>query len=162
MIPISLFLLSFSWIVNEDIPKDLKNTATRYYINKDDFVGTTDEPKPEYDLMEVVMIRRGEAEDIAEPLFKYLESVYNADIEEIDKYTPVSSNPELKKEVESMPGMSQVIYNQGVSEGINQGITQGEEKKQTDNIKQLAEYFIKESPEITMEQATEMAKNILK
>ena len=72
------------------------------------------------------MIRRGENGGITEPLFKYLRSVYDADIEEIDKYTPASDNPELKEEVLKMPGMSQVIYDQGVEEGISQGIEQGQ------------------------------------
>lgn len=113
------------WIVNEDIPEKLQNTATRYYLSREDFIGTAVEPEADYDLMEVIMIRRGDAKDITEPLFKYLESVYKADIKEIEAYTPVSGNPELKKEVESMPGMSQVIYNNGLAEGVLQGISQG-------------------------------------
>ena len=114
------------WVVNEDVPKDKQNTATRYYITKEDYIGSVDEPEEDYDLIEVVMIRRGENGGITEPLFKYLRSVYEADIEEIDKYTPVSDNPELKEEVLKMPGMSQVIYDQGVEEGISQGIEQGQ------------------------------------
>ena len=47
------------WIVNEQVPKEIQNTATRYYIEKDDFIGATDEPRADYDLMEVVIIRRG-------------------------------------------------------------------------------------------------------
>ena len=86
------------WIVNEDVPKDIQNTATRYYLKKEDYIGTTNESQADYDLIEVVIIRRGEQTDITEPLFGYLKSVYDADIEEIDKYTPASANPELKEE----------------------------------------------------------------
>lgn len=86
------------WIVNEEVPKDIQNTATRYYLNKEDYIGVTDEPKADYDLMEIVIIRRGERTDITEPLFGYLKSVYDADIDEIDKYTPASANPKLKEE----------------------------------------------------------------
>lgn len=83
--------------------------------------------------------------------------MYEADIEEIDNYTPVSANKELK-EVLKMPGMSQVIYDQGVREGITQGITQ----ERADNVKQLAEYFMAQDPELTEEKAVEIAKGILK
>ena len=128
------------------------------------------------------MIRRGEYPDITEPLFEYLKSVYDADIATIDKYTPVSANPELREEVSTMPGMSQVIFNQGfsqgmsegmtqgisqgiaqgISQGIAQGISQGAEEKHKNDIKQLADYFMKENTEMTLEQATEMAEKILK
>lgn len=104
------------------------------------------------------MIRRGDNKEIAEPIFKYLRSVYEADIEEIDNYTPVSANKELKEEVLKIPGMSQDIYDQGVSEGITQGITQ----ERADNVKQFAEYFMAQDPELTEEKAVEMAKGILK
>ena len=50
---------------------------------------------------------------------------------------------------------------QGIAQGISQGIVQGAEEKQSDNVKKLAEYFMKENPETTIEQATEMAENIL-
>ena len=89
-------------------------------------MGETDEPKADYDLMEVVIIRRGELQKITEPLFAYLESVYSANIEEIDKFTPASTNPEIRKEVESMPGMSQVIFKNGIAQGITQGREQGQ------------------------------------
>ncbi|MBQ7564939.1 MAG: hypothetical protein IJT16_13250, partial [Lachnospiraceae bacterium] len=162
------------WIITEEIPKELQNTATRYYLNKEDYIGITDEPKEDYDLMEIIMIRRGEYPDITEPLFEYLKSVYDADIATIDKYTPVSANPELREEVSTMPGMSQVIFNQGfsqgmsegmtqgISQGIAQGISQGAEEKHKNDIKQLADYFMKENTEMTLEQATEMAEKILK
>ncbi len=106
--------------MNEGVPEEIQNTATRYYIAKEDFIGDAGEPHEDYDLMEVVIIRRGENKEITEPLFRYLRSIYEADIEEIDKYTPVSANPELKEEVLKMPGMSQVIFDRGVSQGISQ------------------------------------------
>ena len=113
------------WIVNDEIPEDLQGTASRYYFTKEDFIGETDEPKSEYDLMEVVMIRRGDHQDLTKPVFAYLKSVYDANIEEIDKYTPASANAKLKKEVSEMPGMSQVIYEEGIKKGIKEGIKEG-------------------------------------
>lgn len=107
------------WIINDedDLTKRLQGTASRYYIEKEDFIGNVDEPVSDYDLMEVVLIRRSRHKNLTEPIFDYLKSVYEANIDEIDKYTPASANPDLKKEVEDMPGMSQVIYNEGKADG---------------------------------------------
>jgi len=122
------------WVVSEDIPAYLRNTASRYHITKEDFIGTTDEPKADYDLIEVVIIRRGDDKKITEPLFHYLESVYQADLQEIDKYTPASANPELKKEVEDMPGMSQVIYDRGWNAGTIEGEVKGRMEGQNELV----------------------------
>ena len=109
------------WIVNEGVPKEIRNTATRYYIQKSDFIGSVDEPRMDYDLMEVVIIRRGEADDITDPLFQYLKGVYDADIEVIDQYTPASDNPTIKEEV----AIYNKGYDQGMSAGYNQGVSAG-------------------------------------
>ncbi|MBQ7564070.1 MAG: hypothetical protein IJT16_08775 [Lachnospiraceae bacterium] len=85
-----------------------------------------------------------------------------ANLNESKVHTPASSNPELREEVSTMPGMSQVIFNQGFSQGISEGLAQGTEEKHKDDIKQLVDYFMKENPNMTLEQATEMAKGILK
>ena len=58
------------WIINDDsISLDLQNTATRYYFTKEDFIGVTDEPREDYDLLEVIMIRRGERKEITDTIF---------------------------------------------------------------------------------------------
>ena len=50
---------------------------------KDDHIGTADKPREDYDLIKVTMIRRGNNKKITEPKFKYLKSMYEADIDEI-------------------------------------------------------------------------------
>ena len=47
------------WICNEDIPEELRDTATSYSIRKDDIIGETAEPEEDFDLLNVIMIRRG-------------------------------------------------------------------------------------------------------
>ena len=113
------------WLVSEGIPKELQNTVTRYYIEKEDYYRDTDEPAADYDLMEVVIIRQGEKSDITRPIFDYLDGIYRADIETIDKYTPASDNPEIKREVADMPGMSQTIYKNGYDSGYGSGYDSG-------------------------------------
>ncbi|MBQ7565297.1 MAG: hypothetical protein IJT16_15080 [Lachnospiraceae bacterium] len=79
-------------------------------------------------------------------------------LSESKEHTPANANPELNEEVSTMPGMSQVIFSRGFSEGVSQGT----EEKHKDDIKQLADYFMKENSDMTPEQAAEMAKGILK
>lgn len=65
---------------------------------------------------------------------------------------------EVDEEVSDMCSYATAIENKG----IQQGIQQGEEQKQEDNIKQLAEYFMSQDDKLTKEEATQMAKGILK
>ena len=48
------------------------------------------------------------------------------------------------------------------NKGMQQGIQQGEERKQEDNIKKLAEYFMSQDEKLNKEEALNMAWGILK
>lgn len=72
--------------------------------------------------------------------------------------TEESKYEEVDEEVSDMCSYATAMENKG----IQQGIQQGEERKQEDNIKQLAEYFMSQDDKLTKEEATQMAKGILK
>ena len=72
------------WICNERVPIKLQNTVTMYSIKKTDVTGTTDEPDEDYDLLSVIIIRRGGESDT--PIFDYLSGVFRCDKEKISKY----------------------------------------------------------------------------
>ena len=110
------------WIVSEDIPKGLQTTVSRYYIEKEDIVGKAEIDKKLYDLLEVVIVRRGEDGKFDAPIFDYLNAVFGADLEQIDRYTPASANPELVKEVADMPGTGRAILERGIGIGRTEGI----------------------------------------
>ena len=74
------------WICNEDIPKDEQNSMTRYYIVKDDVIGHSEDVPENYDLMEVIMIRRGDAEIDAE-IFDFLNGIFKSETDRVNKYT---------------------------------------------------------------------------
>ncbi len=117
------------WIVTDDkTPNNIQNTCVRYHIGKDDVFGEAEIRESLYDLLEVVVIRRGNDGEFTEPVLDYLSAVYTSDIKRIDKYTPVSKNPEIIKEVSKMPGMSQVIFDRGVVIGEERGVEIGEKK----------------------------------
>ncbi|MBQ7562526.1 MAG: hypothetical protein IJT16_00900, partial [Lachnospiraceae bacterium] len=71
----------------------------------------------------------------------------------VNENDTISTNPDVKEEVSTMPEMSQVIFNKGFSVGADE--------KQSDAVRKLSEYFMKENPEMTTEQATKKAETIL-
>lgn len=111
------------WICNEDIPEKLRDTATSYSIRKDDIIGETAEPEEDFDLLNVIMIRRGGKS--REKIFDFLNAVFQAELQKIEKYTTVTGNEELKQEVECMTGLGMSIRRQGIEEGREEGREQG-------------------------------------
>jgi len=116
------------WVCNENIPKKLQNTMTRYTIQKKDIIGKTDEPESDYDLMNITIIRRG-SDDAQEDIFQYLNAVFTSDLENIRRYVDIKKDSEVEKEVKHMSGMGQSIYERGIAQGVERGIEQGEMKK---------------------------------
>ena len=98
------------WVCNNVSDPELKNTMTMYSMHKEDVIGSTNEPVSEYDLMSVIMIRRGTgAQQSDEKIFDYLTSVFEGDIEKLEKYTDMDSEPEIRKEVKNMSGIGESL-----------------------------------------------------
>ncbi len=112
------------WICNERIPIKLQNTVTMYSIKKSDVIGSVDEPEEDYDLMNVIIIRRGEETDA--PVFDYLSGVFNCDKVKIAEYVDIANNERALKGVDDMTGLGQTLMNKAWKEGMQQGIQQGE------------------------------------
>ena len=96
------------WVCNQNIPADLINTMDRYYIHKEHIIGQSKEPESDYDLMEVIIIRRG-SNTGADAIFDYLSGVFNSDIRKISDYTDTKDNEEIAKEVTNMGGLGASI-----------------------------------------------------
>ena len=63
------------WICNnKKMPKKLQNTVSEYYIAKRDLIGHVEEPKEDYDLIDIIMIRRGD-ESSDEQILDYLNNL---------------------------------------------------------------------------------------
>lgn len=107
------------WICNERIPARMQNTVTMYSIKKTDVIGKADEPEEEYDLMNVIMIRRGEKTDA--PIFDYLSGVFNCDKAKIEEYVDIAENEKVLKGVDEMSGLGQTIMNEGIQKGVQKG-----------------------------------------
>lgn len=103
------------WICNERIPGRLQNTVSMYSVRKTDLIGKAEEPKEDYDLMSVILIRRGRKADI--PIFEYLSGIFDCDRQKMAKYVDIESSEPIRKGVEAMSGLGQTILDKGIQEG---------------------------------------------
>ena len=100
------------WICNENIPSELQNTVTSYSISKTDEIGVSNEPVGDYDLLNVIIIRRGK-ETSSEGIFDYLTAFFSSNIEGICKYVNIKDDTEVMEGVRKMGGLGESIYMQG-------------------------------------------------
>jgi len=61
-----------------------------------------------------------------------------------------------------MTGLGASLINKGIQQGIEQGIRQGKQQAEENSIERLTKFFISKNPELTPEQAKEMATKILR
>lgn len=109
------------WICNENIPKNEQNTVSRYHIVKEDQIGEVKEKSSDYDLLEIILIRRG-GDSRNEDIFDYLSAVFDGNLNKLEDYIPdVQENEKIKREVVEMCGLGESLIKQGIEQGIEQG-----------------------------------------
>lgn len=108
------------WICNEGVPKILRNSITRYHMVKEDIMGECKEDDAYHDLMEVIIIRRGETAE-KDTLFEYLEGVFTSNLSTVKKYVDVESSYEVKEALQTMCGLGESLENKALEKGIEQG-----------------------------------------
>lgn len=145
------------WICNENIPPHLRGTITRYDMQRTDVIGTTDEPEADFDLMSIVIVRRG-IDATEDGIFDFLDGVFKSDLKTISKYVDARRSEKLVKEVEDMSGLGASLIEKNLEKGRAEGRTEGVNSA----IERLAEHYMKENPELTKEKALEMASKILR
>ena len=79
---------------------------TRYRIVKEDVIGHSRDVPENYDLMEVIMIRRGDAE-IDEEIFDFLNGIFKSETERVNRYT--GDDPGIAEEVRKMGGFGAAL-----------------------------------------------------
>lgn len=108
------------WICNEKIPQELKNSITRYHMVKENIMGECREDDAYHDLMEVIIIRRGETAE-ADTIFEYLEGVFTSNLNTVKKYVDVENNYEVKEALRTMCGLGESLENKAMEKGIEHG-----------------------------------------
>ena len=97
----------------------------------------------EADLMELVVICFGDMEEETKyEIIEFLRSVFYYKLDGIQKYIDIKENQELRKDVEDMLGVGDIVFNQGVRQGIEEGIVQGIEQGIVQGIEQGEEKLI--------------------
>lgn len=115
------------WIINNNIPEKEQNTVTEYHLVKHDRIGKIEEEESLYDLLSVILIRRG-SESVEEGIYEYLKGIFNGDKQVISKYSNVTWSSEMTGEVERMSGLGEAIMQQAMQRGLEQGMQQGLEQ----------------------------------
>ncbi len=134
------------WICNEGIPEELRDTATAYTIKKEDLIGQTEEPEEDFDLLNVIIVRRGG--NSREKIFDYLTGVFNGNVKKIEEYTPAALNENLRQEAERMTGLGASLIRKGHEEGLQKGREEGIQKGREEGIQQEKERTIRKMLEI--------------
>ena len=94
-----------------------------YSLKKSDLTGDAPERESDYDLMSVIIIRRGEKSDV--PVFDYLSGIFNCDREKISEYVNIEDNEAVWKGVNAMSGLGESIMMKAMQQGMQQGIQEG-------------------------------------
>lgn len=114
-----------------DPPKQYQNMITRYEIHEVDMVGCAQEPQENYDLMTLVIVRLGNAEESDNRTLQMLDVLFSRrkDQQEkrkiLEKEFDLPMTQELKKEVWHMCNFSDVVEREGMEKGLAQGLEQG-------------------------------------
>lgn len=106
------------WICNEHIPESEQNSMTRYHITKEDVFGQSMDAPENYDLMEVIFIRRGN--DVSDlEIFDFLNGIFASDADRVMKYS--GRDHAIESEVKKMGGFGQILAEKKWEEGRNEG-----------------------------------------
>ena len=125
------------WICNnKKMPKKLQNTVSEYYIAKRDLIGHVEEPKEDYDLIDIIMIRRGD-ESSDEQILDYLNNLMKADLSGIRTYSNIEWPEELENEGDYMLGFADSLLRQARAESEARGKAEGKTEEMQANIRSM-------------------------
>ena len=108
------------WICNTNVPMKDQNSVTEFHMDYSNIVGKHKEPVGNYDLMSVIIIRRGtnNSENTSEGILDYLNGVFSSNLNKMQKYSNVKWNEELIKEVHNMTGFGATIAKENYDKGV--------------------------------------------
>ena len=98
---------------------------TEYSFTRKDMIGTAEEPLEYYDLMSVIIIRRGREPD-EKGIFDYLAGLFSSDVKRIEEYSHIEWSEPFQKEVGNMTGFGDEIYRKGIQSGKIEGRREGQ------------------------------------
>jgi len=130
------------WICR-DVPKVLENAITCYEMSERNIVGNVKEVKSNYDLISVVMVYLGQANNQKQSnLLSLLNQLLSEELKAEDKLAILERDyqiPRTKKlegEIQYMCNLSNGLVEKGIYKGVAQGIKQGIEQGIKQGIEQ--------------------------
>ena len=122
------------WICRDNIPKKEQMSISFYGITNYKNVGNCHPKKEDYDLLQLIMIRLGEKDyrSEGEDVLEFLSTIFyphgQGFRKKISKYIDLESSLQ-RKEVESMSGLGESIFQEGVEKGIEQERVKTEQER---------------------------------
>ncbi len=128
---VMILKVSSIWICPK-VPKEIRNTITKYSIQPENIVGQypVEQDKKAYDVMNVVIVRVGE--NIRDDkLLGMLSVLFSESMdpfekkETLEKVFNIPTTTDEGKEIDSMCNLGHGIFLDGVQEGMQQGMRRG-------------------------------------
>lgn len=121
------------WICSSKrMPKKLQNTVSRYHMVKEDIIGCTKEPEEDYDLIEIIEIRRGD-EPSSEGILDYLDCITEVNLPKIQNYSNVKWSEQLKEEGQRVAGFADSLLRKTKKESREAG----KEEEMQQNVRSM-------------------------
>ena len=115
-------------------PKERRNSITRYTLREEQLVGNSVEAAKNYDLISVVMICLGDAQERQTDVLRMLDVLLSSECKAEEKKQileeefAIQMSKRVEEEVAQMCNLSQGIVERGIAQGIERGMAQGIEK----------------------------------
>ena len=115
-------------------PKERRNSITRYTLREEQLVGNSVEAAKNYDLISVVMICLGDAQERQADVLRMLDVLLSSECKAEEKKQileeefAIQMSERVEEEVAQMCNLSQGIVERGIAQGMERGIAQGMEK----------------------------------
>ena len=134
-------------------PKERRNSITRYTLREEQLVGNSVEAAKNYDLISVVMICLGDAQERQADVLRMLDVLLSSECKAEEKKQileeefAIQMSERVEEEVAQMCNLSQGIVERGIAQGMERGIAQGIEKGMAQGIAQGMEKGIAQGVE---------------
>ena len=112
-------------------PKERRNSITRYTLREEQLVGNSVEAAKNYDLISVVMICLGDAQERQADVLRMLDVLLSSECRAEEKKQileeefAIQMSERVEEEVAQMCNLSQGIVERGIAQGMEKGIAQG-------------------------------------
>ncbi len=104
------------WICT-DVLAEEKDSIVRFSFNRDVLYGTPKDKTCDYDLMEVIIVRRGREETDDNGILDYLNGLFTSNVGRMNRYVNIRQDQTLLQEVKKMTGFGAALVEKGEIKG---------------------------------------------